>query len=645
MNLGINQNLEVSNQYEGDIRDYLIKDLKSQDLAPDNIYSGVGAPWNVTHWANRTDYDLDVSFMNDSYDIVDIPLGNGWSGYKLNATIKDLYDTRNWNNGSFNYGDDNNYLLAGNDTSFISNNFQNWTFGDDDYWDDNDMSGNYIDNTDALTDYQDCLELRITGIDEPGADVWGYDGQDLCFWTSSIKIPRGKIIDSELKFDIRDKNLMPSNNFELRLSINDEQIYSIGALSLRQACNDSWRTFTIPQGLWTNSSNIFTNPLNDSVININFTLIFAQPFAYYTFNGFENGEYQQLFIDNVKLIVKAETKPSQIQLKMNNKTVNESDWGKGTVKEDNIWTTSPVQANFTSDDIGELGGYTIDLKTDLILYATKGTPETNWETDVGSLGTSLSVSNNSIVDWECYSYFAVPTGYEESEMKLEFPTDVEITYVSEPQDPSTNRLSECDNSTEGILIIPVNTISATPDGFWKFKATSLNYCEQLNIYNNATGIWSIDNQFLGGDYINITAKITDSPLITSYIQQTKAQLHIRFPNGTIWTNQNQLKSPDANGFVYFDYFKIPTSPPNYEVGEYEAILTWNNSYSTYGLNETGIIYKKFFIIHESILTSDQNYYEEIIEDEIINIKVKSINAIRRIFVNNYIFLYYAAILI
>ncbi|GAG79855.1 unnamed protein product, partial [marine sediment metagenome] len=110
-------------------------------------------------------------------------------------------------------------------------------------------------------------------------------------------------------------------------------------------------------------------------------------------------------------------------------------------------------------------------------------------------------------------------------------------------------------------------------------------------------------------------------LISEYIQQTKVQLHLKFPNGTIWTTQDQLKSPDANGYVYFDSFQIPNSPPNYEIGEYEAIITWNNSYSTFGLNETGVIYKKFNVIHESKLTLDQNYYGQIFEGDIINLKV------------------------
>ena len=620
MNLGINQNLEVSSQYEGDIRDYLITDLKSQDLAPDNTYSGIGAPWNVTHWANRTDYDLAVSFMNDSYDVVDIPLGNGWNGYNLNATIKDLYDTRNWNNGSFNYGVDNNYQQDGNDTNYISNIFQNWTFGEYDLDDDSDMSGNYLDSTYGSSDGHDCLELRISGLSDPPSS-YGYDGQDRCYWTSFIQIPRGEVIDSELKFDIRDLHLMDSNVFELRISINDEQIYSIGTLSLRQACGDSWRTFTIPQALWTNSSNIYTNPINNSLLKLNFTLIFSQPEGYYTFSGFENLDYQQIFIDNVELIVKAETKPSQIQLKMNDLNVNDINWGKGAIEQDNIWTVSPIKANFTSDDIGELGGYTINLKTDLNLFVKKDTPETNWETSVSSLGTNFFVSNNSVVNWECYSYFAVPTGYKENEMRLSYPSDINITWVSEPQDPSTNRLSICDISTPGLLVIPVDTISTTPDGFWKFKAVSPNYCEQLNIYSNATGSWELTNEFLGGDSINITSKIINTPLVSGYILQTKAQLQIRFPNGSIWTAKNQFKSPDANGYVYFDYFQIPTSPPFYEVGEYETIITWNNSYNTYGLNETGIFSSKFTVIHKSVLTLDQNYYEEIIEDEIINLKV------------------------
>ncbi|MFX1384509.1 MAG: hypothetical protein ACFFBP_18950 [Promethearchaeota archaeon] len=624
----VGQKLDFNKTNDDENNEILLDNLKSQDLTYDNIYNGIGSSLNITHWANRTDYNHAISFINNSYDTANIPLGSGWQGYKLNSRIYDLSDKRNWCNGSFIYGDDNGYQDIGNDTSFISNKFQNWTFGKFDLDDDSDMAGNYLDSTSDSpeTDDHDCLELKITGLPTPPppppTDTYGYDGQDRCYWTSSIQVPRGEVLDSTLKFDVRDFYLMESNNFELRISLNDQQIYSIGALSLRQACGGSWRTFSIGQDLWTNTSKIFMNPVNNSQIKVNFTLIVAQPGGYfYTYEGFENGDYQQLFIDNVELIIKATAKPTQIKLKMNNNDVDDINWGQGTIEQNNLWITSLVKANFTSDDIWELGGYEIELRTNLNLYARKNNPESNYETNSGSLGTIFSVINNSLTNWEFYAYFSVPTGYEENEMKINIPTDFTITWVSEPQDPSTNRLSECDTSTQGVLTIPVNTISLTPDGFWKFKATSPNYCQQINILTNATGSWVIDNQFLSGEYMNITAKISDSPLISEYIQQTKVQLDLRFPNGTIWSKQNQIKTPNANGYVYFDPVQIPNSPPDYEVGVYEAIITWNNSYSNFGLNETGIIYKEFTVIHESIISPDQDFFGQIIENEEINLKI------------------------
>jgi len=78
--------------------------LNGQDLSFDNIHSGIGAPWNLTHLANRTDYDLLVSFTEGDYGMVDIPLGSGWKGYKMSAEIEGLVDERNWNNATTLHG-------------------------------------------------------------------------------------------------------------------------------------------------------------------------------------------------------------------------------------------------------------------------------------------------------------------------------------------------------------------------------------------------------------------------------------------------------------------------------------------------------------------------------------------------------------
>ncbi|MFW9784638.1 MAG: hypothetical protein ACFFFB_20320, partial [Candidatus Heimdallarchaeota archaeon] len=601
--------------------------LKAQTLSSSNLFSGIGASWNVTHYANRTDTNLPVHFTNGLSDTAEIPLGINWIGYKLDTTVNNLYDTRNWNNGTFDFGSMNTYNVDDNDSSYILNKFQNWTFYDDDnlvsYT--NDMSGNYLDSTYAAADGHDCLELRMDGEDIPG---WrGYSEGDKCWWSSSISIPRGIVRDSELRFEINPNNLANFNSWDFSVSLNSQQIYSSGTYSLQKLGEGNWHSFNIPQEVWTNQTNIFSSPVNNSVISIEIALEYVADTAQYS-SGFYHIAYQQIFVDNVELWVEAESKPSQIQLKLNNTSVNDVDWGKGSLELDGNWQGSEVLANFTCDDIWILSSYTIDLDVDLNLFALKNTPETSYEANFVSSGTIFTVQNNSLANWESYAYFAVPTGYQETSMRLEFPTDIDIKWVSEPQLPNVNRLDQCDNSTLGLLIIPVNTISTTPDGFWKFEAQSPNYCEELDIYRNSTSIptgkdWIQETQFLSGDYINITAKITNSPLISSYIQQTEAKLQIRFPNGTIWDALTQFKSPDSNGIVHFDYFQIPSAPPNYKAGDYEAIITWNNSYSSFGLNETGIIYKKFTVIHESSLEPDQGIYfiENVIDDRVINIKV------------------------
>ena len=607
-----------------------LTDLESNDISLGNINSGLGTPWNITHWANRTDYNLQANFGNNSYDQVDMPLDNDWVGYSLESSIYDLYDSRNWNNGSFHFGDNNTYATGANDSLYIANSYQNWTFQVNDAIDDiNIMSGNYLDTnavTPVDTQNHDALELRMDGFWHTGSggDRYRYDTGDKCSWESTIHIPRGTVIDSWIEFQINPIHIISFNSWEFRVYLNGIQVFSEGLFTLKQRGQNAWHSFSIPQGLWINTSDVYqTTYINDTTINIEVALEYTATGASYGFEDGENIDYQQLLVDNVELITKAEALPSDLQLKINNTNVGDIGWGRGQADLNGNWQDidGKIFTNFSSNDIGDFGAFSINLQTDLNLFARKDTPESNFETSEASLGTSFSVSNDSMVDWLCYGRVKVPTGYEETELKITFPNDITITSVFDPQNPSINVLSQCDNSSQGILTIPVKTISATPDGFWKFQGVSPNYCEDVIIQNNATGMWLQSNNFLSGSYINISAKISNSPVISSYIQNTKAVLQMRFPNGSLWSDKIQIASVNTNGDVIFNPFQIRYNPPNYEVGEYQAIITWNNSYSIYGFNETGIIYKTFNVVHESMLIPDDPFYEDIIENSSFNLKV------------------------
>ncbi|MFX0010108.1 MAG: hypothetical protein ACFE9R_07325, partial [Candidatus Hermodarchaeota archaeon] len=626
-NLDINANLGLAGKYYTDY-DFQMNNLKSQDLTSDNSFTGIGAPWNVTHYANYTKPNLEISFNNNSYDAnQQIKLDSGWTGYQLNSTIKNLYITNNLVNGTFHCG---TYTGGSppplyDDSAYVAN----WTFGNYDVpAHTNIMMGNYFDETHSDSDGADCLQLRINR-----ASVGNFfDKGDKCWWTSTFSIPQGEIEEGWISFAINPKYYDDyANHFEIHFIINDTLVWNAALLSLKNEINSAlgyvgW--YNIEKNI-NNINQIIPDGTTETNVTIELERIG-------TTQGTYTSDYGVVF-DNVSLVVKEKAKPSEIGLKLNNDQVNDDpiNDGEGFLVIAGNWNgdeQSSVTANFSSNynwplvfnDKGILRSYKVELKTNLTLYINKTTPESYYLADpeLSFQGSSFTVSNNSIVNWTTYAHMEIPAGYEETNMTIEYPSDYNVTGVLFSLNPiSLSLISVKEYGDKKIMNIPVSSITSNTNGFWRLKAVAPNYCTEMDIYNNATGGWELNNEFLSGEYINITAKINNSDLISSYITTTKARLRIRFPSGILWDVETQLKSPDSNGLIQFDAFQIPDSSPYYEAGQYQAIVTWNNSYSNFGLNETGIIYKNFMVIHDSYLVADTNYFEDIAQGNTINLKV------------------------
>ncbi|MFX1441770.1 MAG: hypothetical protein ACFFHV_00010 [Promethearchaeota archaeon] len=627
--------------------------LDIQKLSSDNVFSDYGAPWNLTHYANKTSYNLPVEFTNNSYDTsqgVEMPENwQDWEAYKMSANISNLYDTRNWCNGTFNFGNDNDYQTPqANDSATIprisNNQFQNWAFSESDQGSNNNpTSGNYIDSSSISPVNSlghDCVELRINGRGDSEPRYW-YDAQDRCWWESEFHIQRGRLIDCTFFFEVNPYHLVDSNTFEIVIYLNNVYIYSYGVFELEQEKGEGvWINRSIPISTWLNTSNVFPDDiLDNSDIDVRVTLRhnMDETVGYGPEDG-SHTNYQQVLIDNVQLITKAEAYPTDLGLQMNNSLIDNvfGQWGKGykTVKNFKL-QNNKIFANFSSNQIenlslfeenGELIRYKIEFKADVNLFALQNTPETLYDTIPNAEGTNFVATNNSnTIDWNCYGYVNVSSGYAETELTLEFPTDLFINTVYDAADPLINISGESyvDHSVDGRLIIDSVTPAGLSNGYWAFEGKSPNYCTQLSLYNNYSGSWIYNTTFMSGDYINITAKINDSSLVKDYIEDTSAILRIRFPDGNLWTAEEQIKSPNINGIVSFDPIRIPDiSGPTYQAGNYEAIVIWNNSHSIFRFNETGIIFMNFSVIHESIFKTrdDIYYFDEILEDETLIVK-------------------------
>ena len=615
------------------------KNLNNQYLTSDNIYSGNGAPWNITHYANKTSYSLPIEFTNNSFDNsqgIEMPKNwQDWEAYKMSANINNLYDTRNYCNGTYQFGPDNGYDYPPADdslNSYISNNpYQNWTFGSYDPDSSNSMSGNYFNNFRG----HDCVELSMNGT--PSGLRYLYDQGDKCWWESYFYIPRGDLIDSTFYFDVNPYHLANFDSWELNISLNNIKIYSFGAFYLKQRGESVWSNYSIPQSTWLNTSNVFpSGVLDDNRISIKIELVYSSTSASYGSEDGEKIDYQQFFIDNVQLITKAEVYPETLELQMNEKDIDDISWGKGSVIKDGFNLQNyKIFANFSSNQIenlslfednGEMIRYKIEFEADINLFIVQNSPESLYDTIPTAEGTNFIASNDSnYISWNCYSYVNVSSGYAETEMLLNFPKDLNINAIYDASDPLTNisGASFVDHSINGQLTISSINPAGLSNGYWAFNGKSPNYCTQLFLYNNYSASWNYNTTFMSGDYINITAKIDDSLLVKDYIENTYAILRIRFPDGNLWTAEEQIKSPNDEGYVSFEAIRIPdTSGSNYQSGNYEAIVTWNNSYSNYQYNETGIIYMNFSVIHESIFKTinDTYYFDEILEDETLIVK-------------------------
>lgn len=525
------------------------KTVNNNGLSPDNEWTGIGSPWNITHFANHTQHDS-LTFSNSSYGLTNIQLGYGWEGYQLNASISDLTDTRQWINGTFHFGNDDGDYSSGQDDSGDPNvrDWDFWTIGGSN----NPMSGNYRDSTAPYAEGQDCLELRMDG--RLSGIRYQYEAADECGWIYTTTIPRGYVKDATFSFDLKPIQFCRSNYWGIRVEINDEVIYRWGTLELYDLGLNRWSKITLPQAIWENSS-IFEDPLHSTTIKIELILECTAGGNYEY--GKEDGwgvSYQQALIDNIELEIVADAKPSQVGLILN-KTANAQDlsYGNGTVKMEGDWDgnyISKILANFSCNGLSNYSEYIVDFNVDFNLFIYKSNQPTLYEKKATSEGMSFLANNASKIEWKGYSYISEPTtAHKEFLMLIEFPEDINITWLSTAQQPSINRLSDiCDNSTEGLLRIRVSEIIGieNANGFWEIHARSKNYIDNLSIYNKTASSWNECNVFYAGNSINVSASIKNTAVVSSYLTQTRAKLLLRFPNGSIWISEIQYKNPKAS---------------------------------------------------------------------------------------------------
>ncbi|MBD3349901.1 MAG: hypothetical protein GF364_00265 [Candidatus Lokiarchaeota archaeon] len=578
----------------------------SSDIDENGVFSDSGSSLVSVEYAQGS---------NDSQDIPAFDSGgssNGyintpplWTGYKLFANITELTDEAAWE-----------------DDGEINNGYTYWTYSENDYDDD----------TNPLTNGSNTNEDAWGYIADSGETPSGSEGNSLfvhqgflapdffrsAYYSSfqqSVYVDRKDVTEAKLSFWYwTDHSGHGISHFFAKINGYKRPYYIFEPLQP----NNTWTyaEFSIPIA---EVSNYITAPGTvDIEIGIQCTL---NNLGADSSDGYINSN---AYIDNVTLSLKGKAYPSQVELNMSDEIVDDGDdYGTGNLTITGSWYNPSATSYSPTVITFETGNSTnVEMVLDLDQYTTR--TKSTQDSD-GNPNTEFFTEHGAGVNWTVYYYGLVPDGYEDYNFTITYPSDWDIWAAYDPTpDEILTSLSV------GSGNVGVGTTAASKNsGIWRFEFNSTNYVNDIKIYRNTTidpsgaaSDWTETSEFYAGDYLNVTAYIKNDGIVTNLVD-TQATLTIKLPDGTIWDEVISYASVtnQGEGIANFSRIYLPTSGANYQVGDYEIFVTWNNSYSSFGLNETGVYKASCSLYHYSKLDPEQSLFTNFVEGSVANLRI------------------------
>jgi hypothetical protein len=560
---------------------------------PSPDYTEIGTARSVTEYANRTDAGQSLHLIYNATtgvrtnDTAEAVLPPGWEGYQLYTYIYDIAENRSWPlnpyfNNSAQYWTNITYD-AGSWTNVITNYFR--------------PDGHGTGNA--------AVEGAIDGFDR-GGGWYSYDPVDYARWNQTINVPaRGQVLAASISFDYwvwTDSIWGLGLPFQIYARVDDSQIYSLG-----------FDNVIVGEQTWANTGVQSFSPgvvdLSDG-LNIQVGLRYTGGSS----TRFSPDPQPHARFDNVFVYITTLVRPTDIGLTMNGHNVVNDDFGIGHVTDNQTatpWTSTPVvaQLNWTSSPFPPDPDMNVDvtLTVDTNLYSRKFS-QTLYSQNPLNQGVLFEAISGQNTTWTMYYQLALPSQYGNDLFNFTIPTDWNVTFVSEPQLPTTNKVDECTGGQlgDGYLEIPASVITNSPDGYWCIKAESHNYVDsaELQIWD---GSWNPTAAVRSGNLTRVQARILDgSDNPPSGVASTQANVSVYNPDGeTIW--YTELVTPTAAGWVTSNSFTIEGTTTI--GGSYTIVVFWDNS------TEAGEYVTAYSVTHSTSLIPRDSWIDAFYEDQ------------------------------
>lgn len=431
----------------------------------------------------------------------------------------------------------------------------------------------------GVKENRSAIYLGIHGDDTGGASYVYYE-DDYCIALQELNIPRGTVIDASLSFDYYLESGIEMNDLALFVQINRQDIFIRGFNTIHDLGAYSWQfTGPIEMNSWLNTTNIFNNKVYGQNINLSIGIVSVGTWSI----SAPNNTIQLMWLDNIEFELTTEVNATQTGLKINNKSVqNGENWGSGSLNLTGTWDQDPVKTsiNVTSPIVS------FDLDT--TIYGSHNTTSTISQSTVN--GTNLNALKNGTIEWEFFHYVYIPTLWLNYSFVIFKPLNWEIFEVFDGK--GDKRVSyQYGGIGENNLTIP-DSIASVP-GYWRIILRSPNYINKTNTHILKDSKWVETAAYYKGDFVKIRTQINYSDEIPTNLGDTKANLTIIHPNGTVWWEESEIPNIN-NGSVKFS--EIQVAYYNTTGGVYNYTIVWGNG------TAFGVINSSFIITHNSSLT-------------------------------------------
>ncbi|MFW9832782.1 MAG: hypothetical protein ACFFEK_02210, partial [Candidatus Thorarchaeota archaeon] len=397
-----------------------------------------------------------------------------------------------------------------------------------------------------------------------GQNAFGHAAGTQILWTQTVQnAPYTE--DFLLNFDYfylrgpLDKGGDPiSGNCSIKVFIDETPIWNMSLLTLSQ------------RGIWADSGVI---PLTVTGAPTSFTFKIGLVVDEYLeldkrddydnngiADGIGNAAYITVYLDDVSFIKATPPTAEQVHLEFTTGSTTSALTGSmGTyytsITNSSYWDYTPVSVALTSNT-----SVSFDYKTRL--HSHRFT-DSNWRTDVSSLGVSYVVDHGLSSDLSFYTYVGYLGGYEDPEMMIVFPNDWENITVS---DPFLTDLTGSCTIGSGYLIAPTSIIDRL--GWWEIKLESPNYVKSIKT-QILDGGWSDNTLFRIGNTTQAAITIGTDTEVMGFL--TNVDVIWFNPSDQIW-NQDTI-SGGTLGQITSPSMIFNSSSP---AGEWWVEVYWTN---------------------------------------------------------------------